>query len=284
MISDKPMKPKIIAFVDDVLFGSQIASAAEGLGFVVEFVGRGEEMGAGGETSVPPRPGEPVDGRDGSLFAWLVARQPALVIFDLDNGQIPWQRWMPSIKSSPATRQFPVLGYGMHTNKEAFEKAKGCGADGVATRGRLAAEMRDTIQKLARVPDYAALASACAEPLSALGREGIELFNKGAYYDCHHALEAAWNEDGGAGRNLYKGILQVAVAYYQIERGNYNGAIKLILRMRQWLDPLPEVCRGIGVGQLRRDALAVSEALQRLGRERIGEFDKGLLKGVGIMD
>ena len=48
MISDKPMKPKIIAFVDDVLFGSQIASAAEGLGFVVEFVGRGEEMGAGG--------------------------------------------------------------------------------------------------------------------------------------------------------------------------------------------------------------------------------------------
>ena len=53
-------------------------------------------------------------------------------------------------------------------------------------------------------------------------------------------LKEAWRQDTGAARDFYRGILQVGIAYYQIERGNYRGAVKMLLRVRQWLDPLPD--------------------------------------------
>jgi hypothetical protein len=70
------------------------------------------------------------------------------------------------------------------------------------------------------------------------------------------------------------------VAYLQIERGNYNGALKMFLRVRQWIDPLPERCRGVEVARLRADAKAAYEHLQALGRERVSEFDRGLFHPV----
>jgi hypothetical protein len=70
------------------------------------------------------------------------------------------------------------------------------------------------------------------------------------------------------------------VAYLQIERGNYNGAVKMFLRMRQWIDPLPDQCRGVDVASLRADAYAVQSLLLSQGRERIAGFDRGLFKPV----
>jgi predicted metal-dependent hydrolase len=62
-------------------------------------------------------------------------------------------------------------------------------------------------------------------------------------------------------------VLQVAVAYLQIERGNPNGAKKIFLRSRQWLSPLPDTCRGVDVKQLKKDAAAVEQALKEEGVE-----------------
>ena len=76
--------------------------------------------------------------------------------------------------------------------------------------------------------------------------------------EAHDLFERAWMEDESPGRELYRAILQVAVAYYQISRGNYNGAAKMFLRMRQWIDPLPDFCRGFNVAQLQ-NSLAVLE-------------------------
>ena len=82
----------------------------------------------------------------------------------------------------------------------------------------------------------------------------------------------------GPVRDLYRAILQVGVAYYQIERGNYRGAVKMLQRSVQWLYHLPDSCQGIDVARLRRDSYAVRAALQRLGPERFAEFDRALLK------
>ncbi len=120
----------------------------------------------------------------------------------------------------------------------------------------------------------------CNAPLHPQAAEGIHLFNEGEYFEAHEALEAAWNADDTPGRELYRAILQVAVAYLQIERGNYNGAAKMFLRMRQWIEPLPDECRGVDVERLRRDALRVRERLLELGREHIGEFDKSMFMPV----
>ena len=82
------------------------------------------------------------------------------------------------------------------------------------------------------------------------------------------------------GRELYRAILQVAVAYLQIERRNYNGAVKMFLRLRQWIEPLPEVCRGVEVGRLRRDARRVYERLVELGPQQIEQLERSLFTPV----
>ncbi|NWG33289.1 MAG: DUF309 domain-containing protein [Chloroflexi bacterium] len=122
--------------------------------------------------------------------------------------------------------------------------------------------------------------SGCIGTLHSQAREGLRHFNAGEYFEAHEALEYAWNAEEGEAKKLYRGILQMAVAYLHIQRGNYAGALKVYERSRKWLEGLPAVCKGVHIGQLRRDAEKVVEALKRLGPERIGEFDPALLKPV----
>jgi predicted metal-dependent hydrolase len=108
--------------------------------------------------------------------------------------------------------------------------------------------------------------------------QGFELFNRGEYWLAHEALEAAWIEEKGQIRHLYRGILQVGVTYLHIQRRNYHGAMKVYLRSRRWLDPFPEVCRGIELRQLRLDLEHAIQELVRLGPRRMEEFDLSLLR------
>ena len=103
--------------------------------------------------------------------------------------------------------------------------------------------------------------------------EGIRLFNAGNYFEAHEELELAWREETSSIRDLYRGILQIAVAYLHITRGNYDGAIKVHGRSLKWLDGWRDVCRGINVGKLREDATRVMEEVERLGKTGIRNFD-----------
>jgi uncharacterized protein len=120
----------------------------------------------------------------------------------------------------------------------------------------------------------------CHAPLHPQAVEGLRLFNAGEYFEAHEALEAAWNEEKGPVRELYRGVLQIAVVYLHITRRNYNGAIKVYDRSQKWLKDWPAICRGVFVEELRRDAKVVIAELQRLGADRLSEFDPSLLKPV----
>src|SRR5262249_47425969 len=120
----------------------------------------------------------------------------------------------------------------------------------------------------------------CSAPLHPQAEEGLRLFNAREYFEAHEALEAAWNAERGPVRDLYRGILQIAVTYLHITRGNYNGAVKVYGRSRKWLMDWPAICRGIRVEELRRDAEVVIQEVMRLSAERIKEFDLALLKPV----
>lgn len=120
----------------------------------------------------------------------------------------------------------------------------------------------------------------CDAPLHPQAVEGLRLFNAGEYFEAHEALEDAWNAEKSKVRDLYRGILQVAVVYLHITRNNYNGAIKVYLRSQKWLKDWPEICRGVAVGKLRRDAEAAINEVKKLGMAKIVEFDRSLLKRV----
>ncbi len=271
--------PLVVAFVADLMFTTRIQSVIRGLDYRVQWIGQATDI-EGEDSGAAAARGERLSGKTGHLFELITSWQPALLLFDLSNTAVPWQQWIPELKSSPATRRIPILAFGPHTNVDLMREAKRVGSDAVLARSRFTADMPSLLQKYARIADYEAILTVCQEPLSPLACSGIEAFNHGEYYASHDDLEGAWRQDDSAGRDLYRGILQVGIAYYQIENENYRGAVKMLLRVRQWLEPLPDTCRGVNVAQLRSDAAAVHKALVGLGPDRISEFDRDLFSPV----
>jgi hypothetical protein len=276
-----PSNPNlIVAFVADLYFSPRIESAAEGIGFQVRLIEVANQIAPFDPTSPDKQQAEHLKGQTGILIEKVTTWQPTLMIFDLNNTDVPWEKWIPVLKSSPATRRIPILAFGSHMDVVTMTRAKEIGTDIVLARSAFVGDLPNLIRKYARIPDRGAIANACEGDLSELALEGLLLFNEGEYFEAHEVLEHAWNEDTSAAKELYRAILQVAVAYLQIERGNYRGAVKMFLRMRQWLEPLPEVCRGVNVGQLRADARGVEERLLVLGEERVGELNRELFRPV----
>lgn len=110
--------------------------------------------------------------------------------------------------------------------------------------------------------------------------QGIHLMNAGHYFEAHEALELAWRADTSTIRDLYRGILQVAVMYHHVKRQNFRGAVKVYQRCMPWLAPFPPVCHGINIGRLRQDCQAVYTELSRLGPNGISHFNLAFLKPV----
>lgn len=265
------------------MFSSRIENVARHLGFEMAWIGSAAALGELPADGPRETPGESLLGASGALFTQISRWQPALLIFDLGNQQVPWRRWIPALKASPATRRIPILAYGPHVDQETLTAAEEMGADVVLRRSRFAASLPEMLKTYAVTPDFAGAADACREPLSPLALSGIALHNQGEYFLAHGRLEDARNEDPSEGRKLYQGMLQVGIAYLQIQRGNYRGAVKMCLRVRQWLAPLPAVCRRVDVAQLRRDVDAVHQALLALGPERLPELDKALLAPIRLL-
>ncbi len=121
---------------------------------------------------------------------------------------------------------------------------------------------------------------ACQLSLPPLVIRGLELFNQGKYFDAHEVLEEAWREEHGAVRELYRGILQISVAYYHLLHGNYIGAVKMFQRSHTWLDPFPDHCCGIDLARFRQDFEQVEAQLERLGPDQLRLFDRAWLKPI----
>ena len=212
------------------------------------------------------------------LFSGILIERRAALLF-IDALQPDWRKLALTCKTNAATRRIPICL--VSDDDETSADALLNGADLAISWDELAAQLKELVANLARAPDEATLsqlACECNEALPPLAREGLQLFNRGEYYRQHDCFEELWMATAGPVRDLYRAILQVGVAYYQIERGNYRGALKMLQRSVQWLYLLPDTCQGIDVAKLRRDSYAVRSELQRLGPERLDEFDRGRIK------
>lgn len=123
--------------------------------------------------------------------------------------------------------------------------------------------------------------SDCAQPPSAELVSGIEEFNAGAWLDCHETLEDIWISEPGVVRDLYQGILQVAVALHHLREGNYKGAVILLGSGARLLGHVAPACQGVDVTLLIQDTDRIREALEALGPERMTELDPALIPHVG---
>jgi predicted metal-dependent hydrolase len=219
----------------------------------------------------------------GSYMKTLIDRIAALVLVD---GDAPgWDKWTSVPKSSPATRRIPIILVSVDRETRAASATKG--ADLALDPAELKTGLMSYIADFARLPDperVAQLDCECDEALPPRGVEGVAKFNAGEYYQQHDLFEAQWVETTTPVRDLYRAILQVGIAYYQIERGNYRGALKMLQRSVQRLVILPEVCQGVNIAKLRADSFRVRAELERLGEARLPEFDKALIQPVEMVN
>ncbi len=226
---------------------------------------------------------EPTVGSKALLVDQITLWQPALTFFDLDHHALPWQEWMPLLKSVPASRRFPVIAFANRCDARISALGHRYGADDVLSWKEVSAHAARIVKEYARVPDFSAIEAFCQRPLSPYAEKGIALFNRGLYFEAHEALEEALKLETSTQGELYRAILQVAVAYLQIRRKNYRGALKMFMRLRQWLYPLPERCQGVDVAALRMDVAQAYRHLRALGAERMDAFDLELLRPVRLL-
>jgi predicted metal-dependent hydrolase len=213
----------------------------------------------------------------------LVDSRPVLIIVNGDGDD--WRFWTATPKSSPATRRIPIVL--VTKNNVVHQMALTSGADLVLTPAEVVKQCRQLVADFTRVLDPAQVESlnqACQQPLPELAVEAIARFNAGEYYAQHDLFEELWMATDGPIRDLYRVVLQVGIAYYQILRGNHRGARKMLLRSRQWLALLPDQCQGIDVKALREDSHRVRAALDQLGEDQMDQFDMALLQPVKMVE
>ena len=76
---------------------------------------------------------------------------------------------------------------------------------------------------------------------------GIELFNRGEFFEAHEVWEDLWHECGSADRRFYQALIQAAVAVYHWQRGNAAGAKRLYHSGRKYMEPFRPTYMGLTI-------------------------------------
>lgn len=211
-----------------------------------------------------------VENADG-LVAAMDLHFPVLALLDLKTPG-DWETAIQRCKLSPQNRQIPLYAFGSHVDTETLRRARKAGADHAWARSKMMEELVAVVQRYVTPP--AREVEGSADPLSRAAVAGLLEFNRREFFEQHEYLELAWNEETRPVREMYQGILQVGVAFLQIERGNWRGALKLFRRGLPRLRELPAVCQGVDVAGLRTAAETIHAEVTALGPERLVEFDR----------
>jgi predicted metal-dependent hydrolase len=194
---------------------------------------------------------EPLQGADGAFVRGITKMRPALILVDSRVRDIPWLRWTQILKTSAATRRIPIVTLLDADASRLEASATAAGVDETLGLDVTRSELSACVGRWAHTVDPRAMARACKGRVSPLALEGIRLLNQGEFFEAHEALEHAWMAASELEGYLYRALLQFAVGCLHVERDNRRGALKMTLRVREWLDPLPDRCRGVDVGALK---------------------------------
>jgi predicted metal-dependent hydrolase len=121
------------------------------------------------------------------------------------------------------------------------------------------------------------------DPPSEALRLGVALFNQRAFFEQHEVLEEAWLTESGSVRNLYRGILQIGVGFYHLERNNYRGARNLLRYGLRRLEAFEPRCMGVNVAELRCAVTRALETVEGLGPDGLESFDEQLIPRVHLV-
>ncbi|MFO7981845.1 MAG: DUF309 domain-containing protein [Desulfuromonadales bacterium] len=111
---------------------------------------------------------------------------------------------------------------------------------------------------------------------------GVMQFNRGEYFPCHETLEELWMAEKGPIRNLYQGVLQIAVALHHWRRDKYRGAVALLASGLEKLALLPDVCLQVEIDALRDDGTRLLRRIEELGPQQMGRLEQEYIPKIGL--
>lgn len=243
-----PTRPAVVALIPDLFFAPRIADVVRA---------------QGGAPTIVDSPTAFVDAVD--------AADPVLALLDL-GAPGDWESAIRRCKLRPHTRHVPIYAFGSHVDAATLRAARLAGADHAWARSRMMEELPALVA--AHIAPPVRYPEGWDDRLSDEARRGLELFNRGEYFEQHELLEHAWLGESRPIREMYQGILQVGVAFLQIERGNWAGAIKMFRRGLPRLRGLPDVCQGVQISAFRSAAQSIYEEIAALGPQRLAGFDR----------
>jgi uncharacterized protein len=93
---------------------------------------------------------------------------------------------------------------------------------------------------------------------------GLDLFNRGFYWEAHEAWEALWHVCGRRGRtaDFLKGLIKLAAAGVKVREGRPRGVVghaRAAADLFRRVGPPNECCLGLSPGELIRFAEAVAD-------------------------
>src|SRR3954453_14944435 len=108
------------------------------------------------------------------------------------------------------------------------------------------------------------------EPVSDAYNLGLQLLRDGRWFEAHEELELAWRAAAPEERDFYQGLVHVAVAWYQAERGKPVATERQLEKARRRLAGYEPSHLGIDVAALRRQLSELVETLDLGGRQPDG--------------
>jgi predicted metal-dependent hydrolase len=107
--------------------------------------------------------------------------------------------------------------------------------------------------------------------------QGLEEFNRGEFIECHESLERLWISQPGPVRQLYKGILQIGVAFHHLQEQRYQPVVTLLGSGCEYLGPFASACLGVDISELVASSTRCLVEVRDLGPDRLDEFDWSLV-------
>ncbi len=100
--------------------------------------------------------------------------------------------------------------------------------------------------------------------------EAQRLLDDGKPFHAHEVLEDAWKSSPDGERGLWKGMAQLAVGATHAARGNRTGAVTLLRRGAEHVEPYRDTPpHGLDVAGLLRWARDHADALERDGTDQV---------------
>jgi predicted metal-dependent hydrolase len=95
---------------------------------------------------------------------------------------------------------------------------------------------------------------------------GIELFNRGEFFEAHEVWEEAWTPERDPRRRFLQSLIHVAVGSYHVTRGNPAGACRELRKALRKMEAFMPEYESVNTARLSRDARALLEIVEAGGK------------------